>query len=245
MGFLDPRNLVVDGPDAFCSLIVFAIAPSSTGAEGSPIYTTIDADGDATGSWSDGTWDYTFTGSGSIITQRVRQAARDQIIGVDISGENYEITRKYSESSWADIGIISGYDTDKFYAEQGYTLGCNGGVPPFAPPIFRTDTQIISFVPGLRTNILDPSDTNVTSTEIRITPPYFTGSIQDGDLKMVIRMDVWFDYGTGTPTFLEEFLIETDCSSWTTTDFRDIRGAYGETSIDVNGITYTWSITIG
>ena len=62
-----------------------------------------------------------------------------------------------------------------------------------------------------------------------------------GDLKIVVLLAYVIDFGS----FSGLFTYEIYASSWTILDFRDIRGTYGTSSTDVNGIEYTWSVTVG
>lgn len=240
---LEPRNLVCDGPDVFSRVLAIGIAPLSSSGEGSPIYLTIDAEATVSGSYTDGSLEYAFSGS-TAIDQRTRVDIRSIIGGVDIAGENYEITRNNDISSWVDFGFITGGDVNEFAAVQSNTLGCNGGSPPFAPPGFY-HFDIFDSIPGTRTDTAEDPDLVLDrSIGLVFTPPYFTGSIQDGDLKMVISLDATVNQGD-PDEYSETFNVEIDCSAWTTLDFRDIRGTYGDTSYDVNGIEYIWSVTIG
>lgn len=241
--FLDPRNVIADGPDVFSQLIAIGIDPSASGAEGSPIYQTIDAEVTVSGSYTDGSIDYAFSGT-TAITQRTRVAARDAIIGADISGENYELTRADGISSWCDFGVITGIDTLNFTAEQNQTLGANGGSPPFAPPGFNLGSSLEDFIEGTRTDTApDPDETVARFIKLTVIAPYFTGSINDGTLRMNVRLDATVNDGE-SDEYSESFPVEIDPTSWDSADFRDIRGTYGETSYDANGIEYVWSVTV-
>jgi hypothetical protein len=238
---LDPRNIVADGPDVMSKVLAIGILPLSSSGEGSPIYTTIDAEASVSGNFTSGVYDYSFSGS-TTIDQRIRVDIRSIVGGVDFAGEHYEIIRDNDVSSWVDFGVITGGAELEFAAVQSNILGCNGGTPPFAPPNFYPATDIDGYIDGTRVDNSDPTPiSEPSSIQLLFGPPYFTGSIQDGDLKMVVSLAYVIDSGD----FSGSFTYEIDASSWTTLDFRDIRGTYGTTSTDDNGIEYIWSVTIG
>jgi len=241
---ITPRNIVCDGPDVFSQVAFIGIAPLNSSAEGAPIYTTLDAEVTVSGGYTDGDLVYDFAGT-TAITQRTRAEIRADIGGVDVAGENAEIVRDNDVSSWVDFGYIVGAGSDIFMATQAETLGCNGGVPPFAPPAFELSNALVDYVDGTRTDTAeDPDLEEARSIELTVYPPYFTGSIQDGDLEMIVSLVVIVNVGN-VDEYTETFNFATDCSAWTTSDFRDIRGTYGTTSTDINGIEYIWSVTIG
>lgn len=240
---LDPRNIVCDGPDAFSQVIAIGILPLSSSAEGSPIYDTIDAEVGVDGSYSDGAINYVFSGT-TAITQSTRQEIRSMTGGVDFAGEHHEIVRLHDVSSWVDFGVITGISSNKFMACQSNVLGCNGGSPPFAPPAFVAG-EMVGYVDGTRTDTApDPHEEVARSIELTVTPPFFTGSIQDGDLEMIVSLSVKVNVGM-PDEYTETFLHATDASAFGTSEFRDIRGTYGTTSHDSNGIEYVFSVTIG
>ena len=237
MAVLDPRNIVADGPDVFALDPAASHAAFSLGAEASPIYLTVDASVAVSGSYTVGTVTREYSGSTSV-TQRTRAAIRTDA-EVDSAGENYEIKRDHGDSNWGDFGVLMGGASNTFSAVHWNPMGCNGGTPPFAPPTFVLDSFIVEYVDGTETDTAPDPDTETPITvEVSVVPPFFTGSIQDGDLKMLVRL-IAVENGV-----METFDEEIDASAWTVTDFRDIRGTYGTTSTDSNGIEYTWSITI-
>ena len=236
---LTPRNIVLDGPDVFSKVAFIGIDPLTSSAEGSPIYETIDAEVSVNGSYTVGTVTYEYAGTANA-TQRTRESIRTDAT-LDISGEHYEIERDHDVSSWIDFGVILSASEDTFAAVQGNILGCNGGTPPFAPPVFLPEPEIVEYVEGTSTDTsTSPATVNTISVELQLSPPFFTGSIQDGDLKMNVSLRI---VENGNPA--ETFTHEIDASAWTTADFRDIRGTYGATDYDSNGIAYVWSVTIG
>ena len=238
MAVLDPRNIVADGPDVFALASSVSDGLSPHGAEASPIYLTVDASVAVSGSYTVGTVTREYSGSTSV-TQRTRAAIRTDA-EVDVVGENYEIERDHGDSNWADFGVLQTGASNTFSAVHWNPMGCNGGTPPFAPPSFVLAPSIVEYVDGTETDTAPDPDTETPITvEVRVVQPLFTGSIQDGDLKMLVRL-VAVENGV-----METFYEEIDASAWTVTDFRDIRGTYGKTSTDSNGISYTWSITIG
>ena len=243
MAILDPRNIVADGPDVFSRVAAIGIDPLSSSAEGSPIYLTIDASVAVSGSYTVGTVTYDYSGITSV-TQRTRESIRIDA-GVDMAGENYEIVRDHDPSSFVDFGVIYSSTENTFFATQAHTLGCNGGTPPFAPPTFLLAPSIIEYIEGTSTDTdPDPDSVQDEAIELSVSPPYFTGSIQAGDLEMIVRLLARVNEGTADE-YIETFDIVTDASAWTSLDFRDIRGTYGTTSYDANGIEYIWSVTVG
>jgi hypothetical protein len=239
MGFLDPRNIIADGPDVFAKVAAIGIDPLVSSAEGSPIYETIDAEVSVNGSYTVGSVTYEYSGTTSV-TQRTRESIRTDAV-IDFAGENYEVVRDHGISSWVDFGVILDASENTFAAVQGNILGCNGGTPPFAPPSFLLAPSIIEYIDGTSTDTdPDPDLIEAIIVELQIAPPFFTGSIQNGDLKMKVSLRI-VENGNAAETFTAEI----DCSTWDSTDFRDIRGTYGTTSYDTNGIEYVWSVTIG
>jgi len=241
-----PRNLVCDGPDAFSKILAIGFEPLISSAEASPIYQTINLECSVNGTYSDGDLDYEFSGS-TDIPEQTRLEIRSDIGGVDPVGEHYEIERSHDVSTWIDVGIVFGGDySPNFAALQYNPLGCNGGTPPFAPPNFYTGSDFTDL--SIEGTVTDNSTTPPTVTpkgiKLAFLPPLFRGSIQDGDLEMVVSLNVVVNYGDGD-AYSETFEDVTDCSAWTTADFRDIRGTYGATDYDSNGIEYVWSVTIG
>ena len=240
---LTPRNIVADSPDVMSKVLFIGISPISSSGEGSPIYLTIDATASVSGSYTDGDIDYAYSGSDSI-PQKNRVEIRPLVSGVDVAGEHYEIVRDNDVSSWVDFGFITGIDTNEFLATQSNDLGCNGGIPPFAPPEFLPD-NMEAFVEGTRTdNSETPALVTTPSIKFVFYPPYFVGSIQDGDLIMRVSLEISVNDGDADE-YIEVFNFDTDASAWVSTDFRDIRGTYGDTNTDANGMEYTWSVTIG
>lgn len=232
---LDPRNIVADGPDVMSQLIL--AASLGIGAEASPIYETIDASVTVSGTCTDGDIEYVYSGTTSI-PQLTRIVLRDYISGVAIA--NYEIERENDASSYADIGIFSGVGVSEFIAILGNVMGCNGGVPPFSPPRFEPTTILDENLTGTRIdNSVDPPEESPFAISLTLTLPYFIGTIADSNLELLTDLTVSDGVGGGF------FTASTDASAWTSPDFRDIRGTYGATSYDVNGIEYVWSVTIG
>jgi len=237
MAVLDPRNIVADGPDVFALPSAVGVGPSPLGAEASPIYLTVDASVAVSGSYTVGTVTREYSGSTSV-TQRTRAAIRTDA-EVNVVGENYEIERDHGDSNWGDFGVLQTGASNTFSAVHWNPMGCNGGTPPFAPPSFVLDSFIVEYVDGTETDTAPDPDTETPITVVlHVFLPIFMGSIQDGDLKMLVRV-IAIENGVA-----EIFREEIDASAWTVTDFRDIRGTYGTTSTDSNGIEYTWSITI-
>jgi len=234
---LDPRNIVADGPDVMSKVLAIGIDPLASNGEGSPIYETIDAEVTVTGSYTVGTVTSAYSGTTNII-QRTRESIRTDAM-IDIAGVNYEIIRENDVSNWMDFGVIISSSENTFAAVQNNILGCNAGTPPFAPPGFLLAPSIIEYIDGTIIDT-DPPSVGVISVELNVTPPFFTGSIQNGDLKMNVSLRV-VEYGNPPETFT----YEIDASSWAILDFRDIRGTYGTTSYDTNGIEYIWSVTLG
>ena len=237
MAVLDPRNIVADGPDVFSRLAALSYIPLPSSAEGSPIYLTIDAEVAVSGSYTVGTVTYSYTGTTSV-TQRTRESIRTDAAA---DTDHYEITRDHDPSSWADIGVIISATANTFSATQWNVLGCNGGTPPFAPPTFLLAPSIIEYIDGTATDTApDPDTENPIPLELNVFPPTFTGTIAGGDLKMLVKLRI-VENGNAA----EIFTHEIDASAWTSLDFRDIRGTYGTTSYDANGIEYIWSVTVG
>jgi len=242
---LTPRNIVCDGPDVFSDVVFIGISPLQSHAEASPIYSTIDASVVVSGGYTAGDIEYDYSGSTSI-NQVSRIAIIDQVTGIEFGGDNFEIDRENDINSYIDVGIISVIPTGNFAALHWQELGCNGGSPPFAPPRFSLAEIITDTIEGTRTDTsTDPEEETASFVRLTLTPPYFTGTISGGDLELVVELQVEVGYTFSGSAYTESFTDKTDASGWGSPEFRDIRGTYGTTSTDSNGISYTWSITIG
>ncbi len=231
-----PRNIIADGPDAFSLALRAEYNSGITAIEASPIYTSISGSVYVNGSYSSFGYDYSF-GKTMTLGPRTRSDIRAGI--TTIEEESYEVERVGAVSTYADLPDLFtafGHSSSEVVIMHGAPVSITGQTLPFAPPAYSiselsiTDTQA-----GTETDP-DGNTTYVTGV-FSISVPLFRGTIEGGDLEMYFLMQANISDG---PNF--EHAI--DASSWGTADFRDIRGTYGTTSVDTNGVSYTWSLTL-
>lgn len=231
-----PRNIVADGPDAFNLALRAEYNSGLTAIEASPIYTSLSGSVYINGSYSSFDYDYDFDKT-IILDPRARSNIRTGT--TIIEEENYEVERVGAVSTYADLPDIFsafGHSSSEVVIMHGAPVSITGQTVPFAPPAYSitglsvTDTQA-----GTETD----EDNNVTDITgvFSVSVPQFRGSVEGGDLEMYFLMQANISDG---PNF--EHAI--DASSWDSADFRDIRGTYGTTSVDSNGVSYTWSLTL-
>jgi hypothetical protein len=245
------KNLVADGPDIFGQIHGNDSGMGFSSCEASPIYTTLDAsvavsgNYSGTGSYSGIDYDYSCTTS---IAQQTRADLRSLI---DSITANQTVFRDSGDTSYYDLGQITDIPSGQFAATLAVLSGINNQYSPFVPPAFAqsafgtADGLIESIDPaGTRTDTnADPDDETDLACEITVLPPFFIGDF-GVDLKMVVRITAVMNHGIAEQyTFTDDF--EVDASTWDSADFRDIRGTYGKTSYDANGIEYVWSVTVG
>ena len=236
---LSPKNIIADSPAVTTNLALDA----------SPIYTTIDASVSvAATSYTVDDYDYAVASASHSFTQLQREPLIDATTSY-IAYENEEIdgleTPTYFDG--LDDFIFPSSGAGKFAADiLNFT---DVLTPPFSPPRFytpdATGSQSYFFDEVVTETNNDPDPPEVNQVDIRATvgTPVFTGTVLGGDLKMTITFSgVVFGFGPGAGTVNET--VEIDCSSWTSADFRNIRGTYGKTTTDDNGIAYTWSLTV-
>jgi len=234
------RNIVVEGPDVMSHLAATSFDYFPGGFEAAPIYLTLDAAVTMTGSFSVGSIDYDYSGSPTI-SQMTRVAARDLTITLEL--ENAEIARTTNPSAFADAASSTGLSTNEFTATLlDLDICANGVTPPFSPPWFGEKNPGMSgSVTGTKTdNTQIPAVVTDANAGLRVFPPKFSGTIADGDLQMYVELSYVVD-GVGSGIFRKNY----DASAWGSPDFRDIRGTYGATDTDSNGIEYVWSVTVG
>lgn len=246
---LTPRNIVVDGPDV-ASDLVFNVPADPSGFDASPIYTALSGTCTINGSYygAVGTAyeDIEYIYSSVVMTPD--SLARIPLKGEDLapflSEDNFEIARDHSDSSYADIGATSGIiPTGKFAAFCGLLTSITNRPTPFDPPLFEPDLNKEDMEAGTRRDhSVSPATDLPLGATVTIRAPVTTGSIEGGDLKLRFRLTV--SMNAGYESYTEDMDHEVDASAWTSADFRDIRGTYGTTSADVNGIEYVWSLTI-
>jgi hypothetical protein len=244
MATLDPRNVIINNPRDIDFL----------GIDASPIYLTIDASVSVGAtSYSIDAYDYVVDAASHNFTQLTREPLFDLSSGGGIFYENNEITG-YGESSFFDglndlfFGSSGG---GKFAAGLLYVDGIySGRAYPFSPPDFFTPSGT-GYQSHTFSDIVTETDTGGTppvdvlrDVTVSVSVPQFTGALRDGDLKMVITFSGSVS-GTHSGVSSVTDTVEIDASAWDSPDFRDIRGTYGATSYDPNGIEYVWSVTIG
>lgn len=236
---ISPKNIVADSPTVTANLALDA----------SPIYTAIDASVSvAATSYTVDNYDYAVASASHSFTQLQREPLIDATTSY-IAYENEEIDGLEAPTYFdgLDDFIFPSSGAGKFAADiLSFT---DVSTPPFSPPRFYTpdatgsQSYFFNEVVTETNNNPDPPEDNLVDIRATVGTPIFTGTILGGDLKMTITFaGVVFGSGPGAGTVTED--VEVDCSSWTSADFRDIRGTYGKTTTDGNGIAYTWSLTV-
>jgi len=231
---LTPRNIVCDNPQVF-SFIAQRLSTDPTGIDSSPIYLTVDAQVAVSGSYTAGSNDYDFSATTSISTLNrvsIMDGRTLSAANQNLDGTQYDLAQEVLLEAGefaATIAKLIGADTFRFL------------IAPFGPPEFLHDglgeeNLVIGTVTD---NNDDPATVTDAIGTFILSTPFFTGTIQGGDLKLKVRLIANLTNSSNT------FIHEVDASAWGSPEFRDIRGTYGTTSTDSNGISYTWSITIG
>ena len=252
---IEPRNIVCDSPDVFSQLIgVTASTPS--GIDASPIYTvrnaTVTINGDYDGEVGTAFEDYNYSYSNVTLdaVEQTREGLRDLVAGVFF--ENYEVsTSKTEVSSFADILFEDAMPPNTFVATQGDIPSASDQTrQPFAPPsmgggdpLTHVESDGVDVGVLTITNTPPPDTILDLSVSMVFNGPFFRGTIEGSDLEMYFTLSGTINQGHQPESVNEE--VTVDASSWGSPDFRDIRGTYGTTSTDENGIEYVWSITIG
>lgn len=243
---LAPENKVLNNPRVIDNLLI----------ESSPIYQTLDASVSVSGgSYTVDGYDYVV----SAVSKNFDQLQRERAVEVALSGGIFyanESIDVYGNRSYFDglNDLIMGSNAGKFIAaNREIDTRLNAFSLPFSPPFFFTPYSGNGILPHIfadAVEITDPDGTppaNVKEKNVSVSvgTPFFAGKLLDGDLKMIVAFSAavqgWLSGNSGSVNDR----VEIDCSAWGTPEFRDIRGTYGTTSTDENGISYTWSITIG
>jgi hypothetical protein len=249
---LAPRNIVIEGPDVFGNMGAITFGEPS-GIDAPPFYAsfsgevTINGSYYGTGSFSDIEYVYS-----SILMETqplTRIGLRDASLNVTAFDEQYEITRKTDPSAIADIGGAGTSSDGNCVACCAFLMAPSGQFVPLSVPLFAS-TGFPTFDPddGTGTRI-DHSTDPATEADILVSAvfsgPTFTGTIGEADFRMRFAVRITFFTASGEiNSDVFDFTDEIDVSAWSTADFRDIRGTYGATSYDANGIEYVWSVTI-
>lgn len=242
---LTPENKVLNSPRVIDMLAI----------ESSPIYQTLDASVSVSGgSFTLDGYDYEV----SSVSKTFDQLERERAVEVSLSGGMFYVNEEvniYGIRSYYDglNDLLFASNAGKFVAlNRNLDNRLNAFSLPFSPPEFLTPNGSGSFFHRFvdAVEITDPDGTPPTNVKekdvlVSVSAPVFTGNLLDGNLKMIIDFSAsvqgWFNTNSGS--VIDS--IEIDCAAWGTPEFRDIRGTYGTTSTDDNGISYTWSITIG
>lgn len=231
-----PRNIIADGPDAFSLALRADYNSGITAIEASPIYTSMSGSVYVNGSYSNLGYDYYYDKT-MALNPRTRSNIRTGT--TIIEEENYEVERVGAVSTYTDLPdvfLAFGHSSSEVVIMHGAPVSITGRTVPFAPPTFSVSgLSITDNQAGTKTDE-DGNVTDITGVFV-VSTPQFRGSIEGGDLEMYFSMHANISSG---PVF--EHAI--DASSWDGADFRDIRGTYGTTSVDINGVSYTWSLTL-
>jgi len=249
---LTPKDIRVEGPDVFGNLAVVTLGEPS-GIDAPPFYESFHGELTMNGSYYGSGFysniEYVYSSVLMETQELTRIGLRDPLLDVMAFEEGYEVVRNTDPSGFADIGGTTASADGKCAAFCGFVQAPSGQFVPLSVPWF-TSAGSPSFDPdpgiGVRR---DHDDDPVTEIDILVYPsftgPYFTGTIGESDFRMKFGVRVTFFTTTGelNPD-VRSFEVEVDVSAWTSFNFRDIRGTYGATSYDVNGIEYVWSITL-
>ena len=244
------RDIVCDSPAAFAETIT-TTAGIPVGIDASPIYTTLNASVTIDGSYygTVGTSyediEYIYNAVAINAVQLDRIGLRDIFYG--IVAANFEVLLNYDVSTYIDVMDTDSVPAGEFIAICSPLPSVSGtGVMPFSPPKFSPSLNHASGDgQGVGTR-KDHNDSPASESDLDVTVvwsgPLFRGTIEEGDLEMFFTLTGTINTNQQPEAIYEEIVI--DCSSWDSTDFRDIRGTYTEIDTDANGITYDWEIVI-
>lgn len=243
------RTIVCDSPAAFTKTLDSAIN-FPNGGDASPIYMTVNASVTINGSYyGTGAYEnieYIYNAATITATELNRVAVRDTIYSA--YEPHYEITLSGFASTWVDIFDEDSIPSDSFIAIfASLPSTASQDYMPFSPPKFdRGNSPFIDLsgtsVGTRRDHSAGPPSDNNMDVTLGIDGPLFRGSIAGGDLEMYFTLTGTINQPYETESINEE--IAVDCSSWDSTDFRDITGTYTQLDTDANGITYDWEIVI-
>lgn len=252
---LEPRNIVVDGPDVFGNAGSLTFGEPS-GVDAPPFYSSFSGALAMSGSYygAAGTAyediEYDFNGISMATQELERIGLRDPLLGLTAFEIRYEINRNTDPNAFIDIGGANALADGKCIACCAFRGAPSGQFVPLSVPWFQSAGNP-SFDPDAGVGVRrDHSNDPPTESDILVNAsfigPSFTGTIGESDFRMKFSVRVTFFTESDEINSLERnFNVEVDVSSWTTLDFRDIRGTYGTTSTDPNSIEYAWSVTIG
>lgn len=228
---VEAKNSVADGLGIFDLIAEYFVSSNSLLLEASPIYQTLDMEWEISGSYSDGTYNYDYSYTTSA-PQRTRESIRTSIVSYTARaiggyGESLSTDFAYAGDPATDkihIGVIPAlYDEygKAFYSPLYQPIQFNGGL-----------YEEIGAVVGTRTKISDSTVDDIGADITILTPTFFASSILGRTL-----VDTWSFAATG-------IFDSVDLTTYSDTDWRDLRGTYNFSATDSNGITTnaTWVI---
>jgi hypothetical protein len=239
---LEPKNIVVEGPDVFGNVLGFTFGEPS-GVDAPPFYSSFTGSVVVNGSYIDGDFEYDYDSVLIETNELERIGLRDPLLGLTAFEPVYEVIRKTSPSAFVDVGGATITADGKCVACCGFAGSVSGQLVPLSVPFFASagfPDFNPSFGAGMVTdNSQTPPVQSESELEASFFGPSFTGLIGDTDFHMNFSLSITNAAG------VTAFTNSIDVSAWTTADFRDIRGTYSQTDYDANGIEYVWSVTIG
>lgn len=249
---LTPRNIIVDSPIALSALLNDVYDPFYS-FEASPIYTSISCEISVNGSYygkvgtSYEDIEYDYTGLTFPALTRTRISVRD----AEWNFNDPESVNLYRSGVYvrADLGSVFGlFPEDKCVVVQGWRTERGNTPAPFDPPFFETASMRFENYEnaGTRTDHgADPPTQSALKATFSVGVPNIIGSITGGDLKLRISIGYRLNLDIAQGERREGSVwYEQDISGWTSGNFRDIRGTYGGTVTDEEGLEYTFSLTI-
>lgn len=237
MATIEVRNVVINNPRVLDFLLI----------DSSPIYSTIDGSVSVTGgSFTIDDKDFVVSSASHTFPQLVREHSFEVTTGIFYENQEIDVFGVTSYYDGLD-DLLFGSNSGKFIAEsRPVSSHLNSFSQPFSPPFFYTPNATGNLDHGFE-DIVEITDTtgtppsNVSTRDLFVTvgTPIFTGDLLDGDFKLVVLFGAVIQ---GLPSYTDS--LEIDASAFGSPELRDIRGTYGATSTDDNGIEYVWSITL-
>jgi hypothetical protein len=231
------------------------------GLDAAPYYSTLSASVSASGDFNADGIELDFNGISHTFDEleRVWLIDKRDPVAVAVAFESETLNFPFDpntnppfpSSATADHGFVVDLTDREFFASIYPSLKVHETAAykllPFSPPWFGSqggyngsygsyDSLFSVQKFATRTDFnQDPPMVTEQGFELKISSPFFRGSITGGDMQMYIRC-----HARGT-----DYEIAIDASSWGELEFRDIRGTYSGAFEDDDGISYSFSLTIG
>lgn len=239
------KTVMTESPRAFQVFNEYYLYSGAL-VEHSPIYTEFTAEVNITGSYTDGSIDYAYSYTGNRTWTRIAMVG-DSSFGMDKIANNagpIDINGVF-ETPEASVGQVVTPGTDEFLMGLRPALDMTSVSPMFVPQypaaLFHFNGSIeTSAVIGTRTDngVSPPVITDIVQN-VSVGQPTFTFLFAPTDPRHIVDvMNI-----TGGAQFRLFATINEDLTAWSLAKWRDFRGAYTATEVDVNGITTTLDVT--